>query len=752
MDLPMHRLHRVTIGLVLLAGLSPWLWAGAAQETDAGPKYQVRVRLRLDAGRSQRVKLFRDVVARLKAAGMVKDQGLDGEEFFGDAISGTLGRGGLPALRRDPAVLAAVAVPADYQPAEGGALVRLHLLTDFGPEQQREVADKVRSLLAPLGFKESVGYDHDHHRQLLGRMPPGALDALLGDGFQAEVPVVPASGSLKSMKLNLVKLAVVLAEPAELPPAAAEAGPPPAELPLAKLHPDLRRLLSGDNNPNKPVRVEIVLSDEPAEGRAPAELRNPSLGLAIDGVLGNVVYGTILAGNLASLASWTGISDIRLPQPGRPFTLPCDFTAITRQPVGVEDSPARWIRGGKGGKVLVIAADFGNWEAERGQGLPRQTTLVDLTAELSPDLKPAPLQAGDGLGLALALDVARKLDGADLILVRIDPAAPFQAAEVARVLAGKLWLTGAFRQRLTEIRDERARLAARKDLLDVKRRLSLRNFGLDGDDKAARDAFKKEEAAFNQDSAVLTEKDNRAIAFRQATKQLLGAGTVIVGLDWDAGYALTPGTTLLGRTLPPELLRTAAWVQAVPRRGGQEWSGLFTDADRDGALDFEEAGPFRNLTFLSWRGKEKAEALLPAGAVLAATVTWQEAHDPRYAGAADDPYRMPLAKLQIVVLRQRDPSGQKLPADVFDVIARSPLIPERLKNSPRSATYRAEVRFEVPRPGRYALRIEGQVPASTQPAGAPVVKPEQGELRPILSIRAVDPASRNLGRPVLDAK
>lgn len=747
----MHRLLRVTSGLVLLAGLTPWLWAGPTQETDGGPKYQVRARLRLDAGRSQRVKLFREVVARLKAAGLSKDPGLEGEEFFGDSISGTMGRAGLAALRRDPAILAAIAIPTDYQPAEGGALVRLQLLADFGPDQQREVADKVRALLTPLGFKESVGYDHDQHRQLLGRMPLGALDSILGDGLKAEIPVVPASGSLKSMKLNLVKLAVVVSEPADLPPAAGEPGAPPAELPLAKIHPDLRRLLGGDGNADKPVRVEIVLSEAPADGRVPAELRNASLGLAIDGLLGNVVFGTIPASNLASLAGWAGVSDIRLPQPGRPYALPCDFTAITRQPVGLESSPTRWLRSGKGGKVVVVASDFGNWEAQRGQGLPRQTTMVDLTAELAPDLKPAAVNPGDAPGLALALDVARKLDGADLILVRIDPAAPFQVAEVARVLSGKLWLTGSFTQRLTEIRDERARLASRKDLLDVKRRLSLRNFGLDGDDKTARDAFKKEEAAFNKESAALTEKDNRAIAFRQATKQLLGAGTVIVGLDWDAGYSLSPGTTLLGRTLPPELLRTAAWVQAMPRRGGQEWSGLFTDADRDGAFDFEEGGPFRNLTFLSWRGKERTETLLPAGAVLAATVTWQEAHDPRYAGAADDPYRMPLAKLQIVVLRQRDPSGLKVPADVFDVVARSPVIPERLESSPRSATYRAEVRFDVPRPGRYALRIEGQVPASTLPAGAPVIRPEQGELRPILTIRAVDPASRSQGRPMIDA-
>lgn len=744
----MHRQFRLTVGLVLVLTLSPWLFVQAKEDAEGGTQYQVKMRLRLDANRSQRVKLFRELVARLKAAGFHKDPGLEGEEFYSDMISGTVRSIGLPALRREGVIDVALAIPEGYQAPETGALVRFYLLPAFGPQQQRELADKVRGILGPLGFKEAVGYYHDQHRQLVGRIPSGNLEKLLTDACRADIPIVPASGSLRSIKQSLIKLAVVLAEPADLPPALAEAGPPAAELPLAKIHPDLRRLL-GNEAGEKPLRLEIVLRDEPRDGRLPAELQDESLGLKVDGLLGNVVYGTLSAGNVASVARWSGISDIRLPQVSQPVSPPCDYTAISRQPLEVEAKPDRWLRAGPGAKVLLLAAEFGDWQAEVGRGLPKETRLVDLTAELSPDLKPAEVIAGQNAGLALALALAGQLQGAELILVRVDPAAPFQVAEVARVLNGKLWQTGAFTQRLTEIREERARLAARKGQIDVKRRLALRNFGLEGDEKAARDAFRQEEAKYVHDLAALNDKDQRALAFRRTAQTLQGANSVIVGLEWDPGYASTTGMTFFGRAFAPEMSRSASWMQAVPRRSGQFWSGLFTDNDQDGANDFTAQGSIRNLVFLNWQG-EQTEALLPAKAVISATVVWEEAHDPRYASGSDDPYRLPLARLRLVVLRQRDPSGQRLPIDIFDVVAASSAIPERLASTPRSAVYRAEVRFAVPTPGRYALRLEGQLPLSTLPLGAPVVTEERIEIRPLLRVQVVDPASRGRGWPVFD--
>jgi hypothetical protein len=733
---------------MLLLALSPWLYVLAEGDSEGSPLYQVKMRLRLDANRSQRVKLFRELVARLKAAGFNKDPGLEGEEFYGDMISGSVRSNGLAALRREAVIDVALAIPEGYQAPETGALVRLYLLPAFGPQQQREIAEKVRTILGPLGFKEAVGYHHDQHRQLVGRLPSGNLETLLTDVSRADVPVVPASGSLRSIKQSLIKLAVVMAEPADLPPATAEAGPPAAELPLAKIHPNLRRLLGNDAG-DKPLRLEIVLRDEPRDGRLPAELRDDSLGLKVDGLFGNVVYGTLPAGNVAGVARWSGISDVRLPQVSEPVGPPCDYTAITRLPMEVEAKPDRWLRAGPGAKVLLLAAEFGNWQAEVGRGLPAGTRLIDLTAELSPDLQPAEVIAGHNAGLSLALELAQHLQGAELILVRVDPAAPFQVAEVARVLNGKLWQSGAFAQRLTEIRDQRARLAARKSQIDVKRRLALRNFGLEGDEKAARDAFRQEEAKYFQDLAALNDKDQRALAFRRMVQTLQGADSVVVGLVWDPGYALAPGATLFGRVLAPEMLRSASWVQAIPRRGGQSWSGLFTDEDQDGANDFSTQSSSRNLAFLSWHG-EQTEALLPAGAVISATVVWEEAHDPRYASISDDPYRLPLAQLRLIVLRQRDPSGKRLPVDLFDVVASSAAIPERLESTPRSAVYRAEVRFAVPQPGRYALRLEGQLPRSTLPPGAPVVTEERIEIRPLLRVQAVDPASRGRGWPILD--
>ena len=55
--------------------------------------------------------------------------------------------------------------------------------------------------------------------------------------------------------------------------------------------------------------------------------------------------------------------------------------------------------------------------------------------------------------------------------------------------------------------------------------------------------------------------------------------------------------------------------------------------------------------------------------------------------------------MRLLVLRQRDPSGKKLPADDMEVVAQSETLPLRLLNQASSATYEHAVEFTAPAEG-----------------------------------------------------
>src|SRR5439155_8588938 len=91
---------------------------------------------------------------------------------------------------------------------------------------------------------------------------------------------------------------------------------------------------------------------------------------------------------------------------------------------------------GQGVRVAIVDSDFRGWENQ----LPPGTRLLDLTAELGPDLLPEPYpddQQAVGAGTQWARAVALAAPEAALTLVRIDPASPHQLLAVARYLAGE---------------------------------------------------------------------------------------------------------------------------------------------------------------------------------------------------------------------------------------------------------------------------------------------------------------------------
>ena len=125
-------------------------------------------------------------------------------------------------------------------------------------------------------------------------------------------------------------------------------------------------------------------------------------------------------------------------------------------------------------------------------------------------------------------------------------------------------------------------------------------------------------------------------------------------------------------------------------------------------------------------------------------------HSPEFFRQTDDPYLVPLASVRLVLLRQRDPKGEKLFGDDMEVVAVSSGLPQRLEARPTFAIYEQALEYTVEPTGRYALRVEGYVPPTTRPPGALCIeKAEQSwEMRPRIFLDVVGDDFRRQGRAV----
>src|SRR5205085_11531138 len=187
---------------------------------------------------------------------------------------------------------------------------------------------------------------------------------------------------------------------------------------------------------------------------------------------------------------------------------------------------------------------------------------------------------------------------------------------------------------------------------------------------------------------------------------------------------------------------------------GQSWAGLFRDIDGNHVMEFADLQtalkPERwtpELNFLAWQPATGARAPeLPAQTKVRISFQWSEAHDPAFLRNGEDVFRAPLAGVGLIVLRQRDPSGAKLPADDMEVVAFSTGLPQRLVNRPEVAVYEQTVEFTVDAASRYALRVEGTAPQSTRPPGAATLPgaQKQGEMRARIFVQTLAGAGRAL--------
>lgn len=720
---------------------------GQGDEGGIAAEYNVKLRYRIDAPRVQRYPLYKKFVARLAAAGFKKNPGLEGEELFGEEMTGTIPSGGIPALLRDPYLRTAILTPTMFERSgEGNApvLVRLYLSSILGPGRQAQVADLARQMLKPLEFQEAPGHDHEHHRRLLGHMPMSQLDQLLKPSQEFDVPPLPGVAP-HGERAALVKLALVIPEP-NAPTLEKEAAPErPAGLrPADKIAPDLKLALAGlsEEAQATPMRLELAL-----RGRDAAV---PG-GFRVDGRLGNLVFGEAPPAAVAALVDAADVSTVRLPQVARSFG-PAGFDIIPlEKPLGTLTGLGDDLRRRTSGKAVVIASDFTGYEALVGTELPQATRLLDFTGETNPQMQTrAEDMAGQGVALAKAL--LKKTGAKELLLVRIDPTLPYQVEQVARATHGMGWRTPALQRREHDIEVAYDRLNAERFNLRVARRIAQNTFGNDEDAKVVRDNFRKLQAEFDAAEKAAGELKARYLTFLNDVAAIKNAASVLVGLSWPDGQADLPGQPLVLRGLSPELLRHVTWYQAVPRREGQTWSGLFRDGDGDGRLEYRLDGERADLNFLAWRTADgKLEANLPAGAVIQLNLQWREVHSADLKDGVEDLYRQPLAPLKVVVLKQRDPAGKQLPKDLFDLVVRSTALPDRVENDGRSAVYQTITRFTVPEGGgRFAVMIEGQAPQSTLPPGTPALRNERGELIPKLVADVVDPIHRPQGSVILE--
>jgi hypothetical protein len=790
---------QITLATLVAAAFGLALPHRAAAEPR--PKeYDVRIRYRIDAYSTTRIRQFVPMLRYFESLGFKKDEGPEDEQENPRVtlMTGTIPAANARKLLDERHVEAVLLVPheAKLPAAEEPVRVDLGLASFLKPEQvrllagketarpddlaaaedllarQRLLADQARGVLAAdLGFREAAGYDSYWHTRLVGTVPANKLDALLDD-----LRKQPAGEALpppfhSAWPLRLIEVTSLAPFPVQRP---VPIQPPRGQ---ERVAPELRALLADEAAAAKPTRMEVILSATPPPDDRTwwPRLESAQAGLVVEGRLGPVVSVLAPAGQATGLAALPDVSTVRLPRSGEPRLLPL--------PAGKGDGAAALHearldllhglgRRGRGIRVVIIDGDFRGWQGLVGKQLPKKTTYLDLTAErnlgLLPDAPPGDPN-GVGAGTQCAAAAAAAAPEADFTLLRIDPAAPYQLEEAARFLNGERFLSINLDHRDADLQRDRRDIERRQEELNRERQALLgENVSLDPNLGKRPEAFgldpKRDKELIDRQQAyiqarALLDSDYRDYATRvdrfvrliDGLRGLCGTHIVACTLVWNEGYPVD-GTSGLSRFFDDRPFRGALWFQAAGNTRGQSWSGPFRDPDGDGRMEFAPPGKplpegrwTPELNFLAWEpAGMPPTGDLPANARLRVSVQWREAHDPEFFGDPADPYRPSLAKLNLVLLRQRDPAAAKQPRDDLEVVAESVSLPQRIDNQPNFATYEQTVEFVVKEAGHYAVRVEGRLPEGIRPPGVPTLPVLQrfGEIRPRVFVQTLEGPGR----------
>jgi hypothetical protein len=734
-------------------------------------EYRVVIHYRIRAPLNQRIAQFLALTRYLESIGFHKNPGPENEAEDPDQtrMTGTISSGTARKILAERHVQSILLIPASYElPAqvERPVKVQLTLGGKLVLPRQHLLAEQTVGLLQKTGFQEAIGYDNRGYTRVVGRVPVGNLEQLLQDlrwqGSGWLVPEVPVADlPLPIRDVWPVEVVEVLAEPEGTPAAKGPAPLPPipaGQEYLAKISPAVRAL-SGES---EPVRMELILFspprlDDPLWRR---EIETAAPGLVFEGRLAALVTVRAAPNRAAALARLPFVSTIRLPIPARHQSIPVAVSAeSTRQALaasGVEGLQAQGYQG-QGIRLALIDSDFDGYQQFLGKQLPADTQFVDVTAESEPSLQPSKRPA-TGSGTRAALAAALAAPKAGLVLIRVDPEAPYQLYEVARYIVGDPVYSLSLDQRNTELSAASERLTRQRQELLQERRAVLENFGSEEEAQKRRQAYFEKEAQITRDERELQQRQQRYLDLIRDLRRLQGIPVVACSLVWDTGYPVD-GTSPLTRYFDDSPIR-GFWFQSVDDARAQVWAGLFRDVDENGVMEFAPPdSPLRpglwtrELNFLGWQafgsGTEKAppQPNLPAGRVRL-SIQWREPHDPAF-WEKGDPYRIPLASVGLMVVHQLDPTGTRLPADDFEVVTQSSGLPVRLNNAPDAATYEQSTEFTVMAPGRYAVRVSGRIPHSIRPPNQPTLPALETswELRPRLIVETPDSA-RSDGTPI----
>jgi hypothetical protein len=721
----------------------------AAQPAAPAPPatYEVVIRYRIDAGRTERIVQFREMTRYLESIGFKKEPSPNENEPADPTVTemaGSIASANLRKILQERHVRTVLAFPQGTKPPmDGNQLVRvdLELTSGMKADIEQRLYAQTRAVLGDIGFQEGICYDNRNHLRIVGNISWRNLTLLLAD-----LRGTPSGAKQPGPFQNTTPIRLVVVEPG------LELVKPLPEQPAApagqeKLAPEVRALLGDKDAAAKPHRMEILLwlTPAPEDRRWQADLRGAVTELLIEGQLGPVVSVVARPDQIPALAALPSVTGIRLLRAARLDLEPAnkgkgDAAAALRKS-GLEKLHKLGHKG-RGVRIAVIDGDFQGWQNKVKEGrLPARTRLVDLTAERNQDIAPDPFEgdpAALGHGTRCALAAMQAAPEAELVLVRVDPAAPYQLQEAARYINGETFFAPSLEQRASE-------LAATRESLNLRRQqvLNERQTLLDSNlpfeefqEKWA--AHRKKAEALEKEEKATDQRAHRLLNLLDDLRSLKGVRVVASSLNWYEGQPVD-GSGALSRYFDDRPFRAALWFQAAGDTSGQSWAGLFRDMDGNGAMEFVAPGTKLPLgaknpevNVLGWKSEANTEVdQLPAGARVRITMQWREAHDPDFLRNGQDVYREPLAKLRLLVLRQRDPSGSKLPADDWEVVAQSEVLPLRLDNQAASATYEHAVEFTASAEGRYAIMLLGRAPTSTRPPDALTLAAthQAGELR-----------------------
>lgn len=783
-------------------------------------KFRVLLRYDIPAPRDPHVALYDAMVEHLEKLGFEFDPPLakrpetDREDRSRNRMEGFIAPANALRILESTSIASMVLIPDELKladaPPEQPVWVRLQLASGLSTDRQRELSEQARALLALQDFREAVAYDTRGYTgqpftRLVGTVPLGRLDTLLKDlrdqpgGWIA--PVIPRMElPLPLRSVNPVRVVEVLRETEPLK----ESRPPEPRGPdyLEKISDELWELVKQPDAAAQRVRVQVIfvgdLADDDQAWRQ--GLADAVPGFFIEGHLGNYVTGTVLAGQIKTLASLQGVSTVRLPRLTRvdadpALKLPGDNAKVLARS-GVA---ALHKRGARGQKVRlgIIDTDFRLWQERVKAGkLPKGTRLVDLTAERDPGLVPSPYPgdpAQPGHGTLCAEAAAMAAPEAEIVLIRTDAIAPYQLREIVRYVQG-----GRYSPNIEERRDDvavaRAFLQKQRETLLRERQRVLDNFNDEGDLQARYGLLGPaygwlfSERAWHYDRMRYFEKEQEDLRrrevrlddFLRTVDSLRGIAILSCPLLWSDGFPLG-GLSPLSRWLDADPAGRPLWVQSAGNKRGQAWLGDFHSLAGQAALDFAPGQPpakgrwTNELNFLAWQPYRAAsQPELPEKARLRLTLQWREPHDPDYFLRPGEPdyYRIPLAALRLVLLRQRDPEAKAVPADLFEVVARTEGRPQRLEHEPAGTIYEIVLDVTLEKAGRYAVRVERRTdtawevpdpkaprlvrrenrnPIGIRPLGVPVLPAmaREWELRPRLFVETTDDMPRLQGRAVL---